>query len=241
LQRVPNAVDRQYFEFGAGWDLFQNIYLWCQGLNQQLLVDLNVHLRPENINAVIRNFRENPPVGATRIPQRELGRDFRADLKTFYGITYMAPADARHVPLPDGSVGLVSTTNTLEHIPFPDLKQILLEVRRLCSADALVSMHIDYSDHFSHADPTITAYNFLRFSEQDWSRFNSGQHYQNRRRHVEFGRLFVETGFRIEIDSPASPDGCLNALRTVPVHADFQNMTQDELTPTTGWFLLRPQ
>ena len=59
---APNAPSRLYFEFGAGWDLFHNLYLYSMGLERQLVVDLYPHLRVDLVNNVINNFRRMPPL-----------------------------------------------------------------------------------------------------------------------------------------------------------------------------------
>lgn len=56
------------------------------------------------------------------------------------------------------SQDLIATTATLEHIPMSILKPILKECYRLCNKYSVVSMFIDYADHYSYADKNINAY-----------------------------------------------------------------------------------
>jgi hypothetical protein len=240
LKQHVGAGDKLYFEFGAGWDLFHNMVLYCFGIQRQLIVDLNDHMRPGIVNSVIRHFQVSPPAGALRLPEQLLSTDPRAQLQAYYGITYLAPSDARAVRRESGSVGLVSTTNTLEHIPFDDLARIMREVRRLCGPDAVVSMKIDYSDHYAHADPEISPYNFLRFSEAQWARYNTRSHYQNRRRHSHYRQLFLNCGFHIETERHTRPTDWRRMLEGVKVHPDFQHHGPQELAITSGQFVLRP-
>ena len=42
----------------------------------------------------------------------------------------------------------------------------------------LIRHVIDYSDHYAHADANINEFNYLRFDERQWKKFNPGIHFQ---------------------------------------------------------------
>src|SRR5262249_18565580 len=173
--------DARLLEFGAGWDLYGNLVFWTLGINHQIVMDLSRWVRPSFVNGAIRHLQRDPPEGAVRTPRALLPEgDFDRSLEQDYGIRYLAPADARDTRLPAGSLDLAATPSTLEHIPLPDLRAILRETRRLCHPRSVVSHVVDYSDHFAHGDSQINVYNFLRFRSEEWARFNSAFHHQNR-------------------------------------------------------------
>lgn len=238
----PQSAEQKetYFEFGAGWDLFHNLVLFCFGVEQQLLIDLTAHMHPDLVNAVISNLQRSPPPGALRLPTRPLGSRPLTELREWYGITYLAPADACKVPLDSCSVAMAGTTNTLEHIPFSELPAIMTELRRLCASHARIAMQVDYSDHYSHSDPSISPYNFLQFGEADWRRYNTHFHFQNRRRHSDYRKLFTTCGFSIvgeEIYRPAAWEAQLDAIT---LHQDFREYGRDDVGVTSATFSLRP-
>jgi len=234
------AGEQQYFEFGAGWDLFHNLLLYCFGVQRQFLMDLTAHMRPELVNEVIRNFQRNPPRKARRIPDKLLTDAALDELREHYGITYHAPSDARLSPLNSGSVGLASTINTLEHVPFDHLAAILHELKRICSPSARIAMQIDYSDHYSHADQSITPYNFLRFSESQWKRYNTHSHYQNRRRHSDYRTAFLNAGFRIVSENIRRPENWEDLLTSVPLDGEFRAYDRMDVGITSAIFSLQP-
>jgi hypothetical protein len=230
------------FEFGAGWDLYGNLVFWTLGINHQTVMDLSRWVRPGFVNGALKHLMAEPPEGAVRIPTTLLpeGAGFDRSLEQTYGIRYLAPADARDSRLPAGSVDLVATTSTLEHIPPPDLRAILRETRRLCHPRSVVSHIIDYSDHFAHGDRQISVYNFLRFRPQEWARFNSAFHFQNRLRHRDFRPLFEEAGFEVADEYAEHDADAAEQLASVPLAEDFRRYRTEEILPRVGRFVLRP-
>ena len=226
------------FEFGAGWDLHSSLVLWCYGVNHQTVVDISPLARPEQINHAIRYLSRNPPPGALRAPEITVGTDFVARMATLYGIHYRAPLDARDTQLPDDSIDLVCTTSVLEHIPRAVLASILRECRRICAPGAVLSHVVDYTDHYAHSDAAITAYNFLRFSEAEWERFNPPIHYQNRLRHFEYRDLFEAAGFHVLSDTTQQAEEDLAQLARVPLAGRFAAMTSEQLLPRNGHWVL---
>jgi hypothetical protein len=65
------------------------------------------------------------------------------------------------------------------------------ECHRLCHSGSVLSLKIDYSDHYANADLTISKYNFLRYSAAEWRKYNPSLHYQNRLRHCDYRKIFA--------------------------------------------------
>jgi len=229
------------FEFGAGWDLYSNLVQWCYGLNHQLVVDISRLIRLDLLNRVIRYLHEHPPSGFVRVPETPLTEPVVASLEQLYGIRYAAPADARRTGLVSASVDLVCTTSVLEHIPATALADIMRECRRLCHPGSVISHVVDYSDHYAHSDAAISFYNFLRFSDDEWTPYNPPIHYQNRLRHFEYGQLFADAGFEAVAQTIVRPDGAAEVAAAIPLSSRFRAMTLDQLTPITGHWVLRPR
>jgi len=228
------------FEFGAGWDLHSSFVQWCYGINDQVVVDISRLARLHLVNLVIRHLKDNPPPNSIRAPERLLTDPLDDSLRRFYGIRYLAPADARHTDLASGSVDLVCTTSVLEHVPVDVLAEILRECHRICNDRSVMSHVIDYTDHYAHSDASINIYNFLRFSEADWARYNPAIHYQNRLRHFEYGQLFANARFVALAETALQPDDGAELVASVAVSERFREMTPEQLLPRTGhWVLAR--
>ena len=60
-----------------------------------------------------------------------------------------------------------------------------------------MSCVIDYTDHYSHFDPSISAYHFLRYSDRHWRLYNPALHYQSRLRHPDYFSLADAVGLEV--------------------------------------------
>ena len=212
-------------EFGAGSNLLCPLLLSNAGASEVLALDLQRLGTVEQVNHVIRQLRERLSGEWPEIT------DLDSDLTAKYRIRYLAPADARSTLLPPGSVDFICSTSTLEHIPPEDIAAIIRECSRVLSPNGVMSHIIDYHDHYATADPSISRFNFYRYSERAWRIFNPPMHYQNRLRHTDYVRLFH--GFEIE-ERAIIPD----ELVDVPLAREFQRYTQDDLRAKNGFFYI---
>jgi hypothetical protein len=227
----------QYFEFGVARDLFSNLLNYCCGMDKQLAVDLNPLANSELVNDTCKQLRDLDYEGITRRPSKEIGSGFKKDLKEFYGIDYRAPSDARNVDLPDGSVDLIATTSTFEHIPEDVLKEILAECYRICHSGSIMSHEVDYSDHYSHKDKSITPYNFLQFSDEQWDQLYMPHYYQNTLRHNNIRDLIVEAGFKIIEESRVIPENAVEIMKRVELAPKFRDYPLEDLLAVRGYFV----
>ena len=223
-----------FFQFGAGWTMAGPLAFHALGVNQQILVDIRRLIRPELINRTIHWLQtldlSPQPV---RIPRESLASDVRqavAELNRQFGIDYRAPLDARETGLPSDSIDYVTSTNTLEHIPPEDIDGILKECRRILKPGGLMSFRVDYQDHYSYFDRTISAYNFLQFSDQDWGQFNPSLHFQNRLRHCDYLQMYQSAGFEVVAETPLpGTDEDLEELRRLALFDRFREYDVQEI------------
>jgi SAM-dependent methyltransferase len=227
------------YEFGAGWNLTTPILFYGLGLSSQTLIDIEEHLRFEPLNHTIDQYRrlhgalEDLPRASLRpIPDTPVVST--AELEKRFGIRYLAPRDARDSGLSAKSFDFASSTFTLEHIPRADIAAIMIETSRLLRPGGVLSSSVDMQDHYSFFDPSISVYNFLKFSDQTWRLVNSPLHFQNRLRARDYRELCEEAGFTLvdeEVDVPdAERVAQLKALRIAPrFRATY---TDEELAPS---------
>jgi SAM-dependent methyltransferase len=216
------------YEFGSGWDLIGAVALWSLGANHQLLIDIRDNMRLELVNHTLAQFAARHDALERRLgePLRRVdGRPIAAveELEERFGIRYVAPLDARATGFEAGSVDFVTSTFTLEHIPAGDLADILTEIRRLLAPGGLMSSLIDLQDHYSYIDSTLSAYNFLRYSDRTWALLNPQLQWQSRQRYPQYLELFRAAGLHIVAEDHLSPsDADLQALADMPIHPRFR-------------------
>jgi SAM-dependent methyltransferase len=235
-----------FYEFGAGWDLAVPLSYAALGVGRQTLVDIRPNLRFELVNASIASLgRQREWLNEeSRLDLRDLGAPDVAsveDLERRFGITYLAPRDARSTDLPAGSVDFVSSTNTLEHVPPGDIAPILRECARLLAPGGAMSFRIDMQDHSSYTDPRVSAYHFLRFSDRAWRLLTSEVSYQNRLRLPDYRLLFAEAGLEVVAESVTEPtDEHLAALDRVELAPRFRGYSREDLAARALEVVLRP-
>ena len=226
------------FEFGAGFDLHMPLIQHALGIRQQRLVDIRPLVRTNLVRGIARRLTSNGEAGPWISSASSSG-----DLNTLLAernITYKAPSDARSTGYAASSIDAVFTTNTLEHIPPADLLDIYVECRRLLKPGGIVSMAVDYSDHWSHFDRTLTPYNFLRFESDEWNRWNPTLMHQNRLRHSDHLGLAEAAGFEpIETSVIGNDDEGLRMLAKVPLSSEFADRDPTDVAITSAHFLLR--
>lgn len=234
----PDLSDINCYEFGAGWDLLSNLVLYCFGVERQTVGDVTPLARRDLINSAIEQLpAQADRLGFKRCPEVLLGEDWVADLKRAYGISYVAPMNPCATGLSADSIDLMVSAHTFEHVPWDALRQSLHESYRICRQGALVVVHVNYTDHYFYKDRNITPYNFLRYSPRQWRWFNPSNHYQNRKRHVDYRRLFEEIGFQV-VDEVTSSDDQWRPPPATGLSAEFRDYSAEELRPLSGRFTL---
>lgn len=232
-------ADACFYEFGAGWDLAIPLAYAMLGVGRQVLVDIRPSARVELVNDSIASLErlrgdDLPTLGG---PISSL-----AELEPRFGITYLAPCDARATGLDAASIDFVSSTDTCEHIPGDDLAAIFRECFRLLRPVGAFSCRIDLQDHYAYFDRSLSPYHFLRFEERTWSLVNSPLHFQNRLRAPDYELLVRDAGFELPVWRPSGPsEEGRTELRTLPLAERFRGYSEDELGVTVLSFVaVRP-
>src|SRR6267143_270981 len=203
--KSSKTTESRILEFGAGWVLIGPLVILALGFRNQITIDIVRHTRLELIWDTIRRMR-----AMKGDLERMAGSGFALNLDFFegtsdpmlqtlegLGLSYRAPLDIRNTGFEEDSFDLIINTSTLEHIPFQDVVRLSHECRRILCPGGILSCAIDLSDHYAHFDPSISIYNFMKFSDSTWRIFNSRIQFQNRLRVGDYIRIFRDAGFGI--------------------------------------------
>lgn len=194
---IENA---SFVEIGCGRDLAVAIALRLMGVGHITCVDIS---RQAKLFLIAHAARHMATQLGKPCPIIETWRDLEK-----FGITYAAPSHLSDLKLAAKSVDCFYSVDTLEHIPCESLKDILCEANRILNSKGVTIHFIDYSDHYARGSDNESArFNFLTYTDKEWSPFNSMFQYVNRMRHSQYVDLFVHAGLKpisidVDIESP---------------------------------------
>lgn len=250
-QQNRSAEGGTFLEVGTGRQIQVPIALWLCGAKSVVTVDLNPYLKAELVMQNIAFIRDNDEamrqlfgdyakqaIFCERVEMlRRAPDDFQA-LLNLMNIRYMAPADARKLDLPAGSIDYHISYTVLEHIPSEVMLSIFQEGKRLLKPDGLFVHFIDFSDHFAQSDSSICLSNFLRFSEKEWDRLAGNRFmYHNRLRLDEFQAILEQSGVQVLAMEPTIDPRSLEELKSgrLPLDARFAGKSPETNASKNAW------
>lgn len=243
--RPQGLADSHVVELGTGWYPISPIALALAGAKQVWTIDQQSLLAHDRVVQTLDGFARLiaanaisvPPAGLAAVERLHAARkaapyQSATELLGTVGINSLV-GDARTLELPQSSIDVFISNNTLEHIPREVLGQILQRFRTLASPTAIMSHFIDMADHYTEFDKNITVYNYLKFSEPQWKWFNHQLQYQNRLRLSDYCALHENAGWRIaKQDNTAEP---LSVLRSIPLAPPFRKYAEADLAVYESW------
>lgn len=231
-----------YYEFGAGWNLLSVLGMSMAGMKDIICVDINPLVHVDEINNTLECYRRNADflkINAPQIAEHVSPKNVQDILRKYFRITYKAPFDARKTRFPEESIDYMASNVTLEHIPPKDIKLIMQECFRIMRQGGIMSLSIDYQDHWSYFDKSISVYNFLAYENDEWKKYSPSMHYQNRLRHCDYVKIFKETGFTIICENTKEiTDEDRAHLKNVSIASCFSKYSEEELLIRSGYFIL---
>ncbi len=252
IRQQGQSIDSKAFlEIGTGRQITVPIVLWLLGASRTITVDINPYLKAELIFDAIAYMRKHQEeikklfeesqisVLADRFNQlikieRNLDRLFQLT-----NIQYLAPADASRLKVESHTIDYHISHTTLEHIPIESLRSILREGKRLLRPEGLFVHGIDFSDHFAHSDDSISAINFLQYSDEEWNRWAGNKFmYHNRLRVDDFERLVSDANLRILRMDVSVDDRARKELEGgFPLNDRFRNKSVETNATTSAWLV----
>tara|TARA_Y100001960_G_C14614579_1_gene797596 strand:+ start:81 stop:923 length:843 start_codon:yes stop_codon:yes gene_type:complete len=193
LKYLESYKSKTILEFGAGKSLEQNIFLSYKSnhkLNQTLIdisnmLDIDLFNKANEQISKLLNINREPFIKSVN------------DLKKIYNINYLAPSTIEEIKEKGFLFDACISSTTLEHFPIDSLRITFETLKKVIKKNGIISMLIDYSDHYSHTDNKIDSLNFLQFNDYQWKKYNTPFLFQNRLRHQNFREFFLKSGYKI--------------------------------------------
>jgi SAM-dependent methyltransferase len=249
IRAVRSLEGATVLEVGSGWQPFIPTLFSLAGAKRVYLTDLRRLLQPASFQTAMAalNLHRRLIVDSLQISEKTFdetiagnANDSLADAFGRRKLEYLAPCDCRKLSLPDQSVDIVISRAVLEHIPPQVIQDIFHESYRLLTPQGLACHYVDNSDHWQHADNSISRVNFLRFPDSvfRWTYLN-GLNYQNRLRHPEYVAMLRKAGFDLLRQEGVVDSGALEALKTLPLDEQFRRFATEDLAALTSYLLAR--
>lgn len=252
---LVSMEDAIFFEFGAGWDMLAPLgFALIGGVKRYFAVDLNRYIRPELVIEMIgfygkyvdefmletgakRHFNIDEVKG--KVSMEASGNNLLQVLQNI-GIEYYAPMDAGNTSFKPDTIDYVISNVSLEHIPKEDIDRIFRECFRILKSGGVISVTVDYTDHWSHTDHSICVYNYLKYGEKEWKKYNPPNHYQNRLRNFDYLELLKSNGFEIlECIRGENEPSDIEDFKKIKISDIFNKYSIEELLTRREHFIAR--
>lgn len=241
LQKFDITSLEDSLELGTGWYPIIPISLFLCGAKDIYTIDIETLTNKENFRKTIVKFIESKNFRTLHsfIPYREDRMRFLEGLLENYEVLtfekilhlfniHLIIGDAKNLNFRNHSFNLIHSNNTFEHIPEDSLKKILMEFKRVLNPKIGVMSHfIDMSDHFAHFDKSISIYNFLKFSDQEWKFIDNSIQPQNRMRFTDYCKLYED--LNIHVTRYETRPGDIDEIRKIKLADKFRVYKLDNL------------
>lgn len=247
---VKNKI---FFEIGTGRRLNVPLVFYLLGAKKVITIDSNNYLKTELVKEDIQYMKDNYKEVVLLFQGMQLdlnrlknllkfssGNSDVHDIMKFCNIEYIAPGDASKTNLPDASVDFHISYTVFEHIPLEIITNILREGNRIISNNGLFIHKIDFSDHFSHSDNSISPINFLQYNYKEWNKYAGNRYmYMNRLRLDDFKELYKKQGHELLNIETNQDDSIMQVLNdpSFSIDSGFKDKQTDVLCTKDAWII----
>jgi SAM-dependent methyltransferase len=225
-------------EFGTGWLPLIPMLFHLAGARHLVLTDIERLMDDATMARARQLLRGRIDEIAAQLGQPPASLLSR--LEAALPHDYVVPWDAAAHPA--GSVDLIISRATFEHVPAGTLEGFLRQFHRILRPDGAMCHLIDNSDHWEHQDRSLSRVDFLRYEDAApiWrlAQLNA-QAYQNRLRHSDYRTMFVRAGFGVVLEEGRPDPDALAALETLELARPFRDKAREDLAILGSLFVVR--
>ncbi|MBZ9729757.1 class I SAM-dependent methyltransferase [Salegentibacter sp. JZCK2] len=223
LQQKDLSIEgKNILEIGSGWVPIMPYFMLYRGKAKSISTfDLNRHFSKNKISRLNEVFQSEYGIRVTQ----DSTNPYRLPKK----ITYYPNTDLINADLPEAE--LVFSRFVLEHVKPDDLALMHEKFKRELKPGSLIVHLISPSDHRAYVDKNLSLQDFLQYSEAEWKGKQTKFDYHNRLRLPQYLAIFKAAGLEllhVEYDKPGADT--FKRFSSVPIHEDFKNFTDEELT-----------
>ncbi|WP_046745264.1 class I SAM-dependent methyltransferase [Kordia zhangzhouensis] len=217
--------DKTVLELGSGWaPIIPYFFLYFENAKNVVTYDINEHYDSKTIVKLNNYFKST----------------FNIEVATEKG-NYPLPHPISYYPnknlaisktLSDEPVDLIFSRFVLEHIPPNDLEKIHQNFAQSLLKPFYILHMISPSDHRAYDDKTLSYYDFLKYSKEQWKQQHTKFDYHNRLRLPDYLQIFEKTGYEIvslHYDTCDVNSEKYRKFKELTLHEDYTHYTEEEL------------
>ena len=253
-QGIP-ALEKVFLEIGTGRVPLIPLAFWLMGARMTTTIDLNPYLKEklikESLDFISNNREVIESVFEDLLDKNRFEELLRFNrTQVFSKVAFLDLCSINYIPLCDAantgfrnkSVDFITSHNVLEHIESEQISEILEEGNRIISNDGLFVNRVDYSDHFSHSDKSISPINFLQYTDTEWKKYAGNKYsYNNRLRHDDFIDIFQKKNHLI-LETKTNlyePSIDLLSSGTSSVNERFSEKSREIIMTLNAWIITK--
>lgn len=238
--KVANRILKSYqmsfdhmvcVELGSGWLPILPYLLITKGNAKRVdTYDVNEHYNTSKIEKLDPHFQE-------LFDEKGLGRKGKYHLPE--SVQYFPKTSIENGSLKEADI--IISRFVLEHVPPTVLKKLHKNFYEQLPVGGCVLHLISPSDHRAYSDTSLSLYDFLRFSKEEWDTIQTKFDYHNRLRLPQYLDIFKEyfEVVHVEFNACKNPSESYDKFKKLEIHEDYLGFTEEELTAGSINVLLR--
>ncbi|MFK7750731.1 MAG: methyltransferase domain-containing protein [Kordia sp.] len=217
--------EKTVLELGSGWaPIIPYFFTHFADVSRVSTYDINEHYDSKTIAKLNAYYKEHYKINIAS----ESGKYALPSNVKYYPKTNLADSSIRL----NEHIDLVFSRFVLEHIPPEDLLKIHQSFAKILPKSAHILHMISPSDHRAYNDSSLSYYDFLKYSAEEWKQQHTKFDYHNRLRLPNYLEIFEKAGYEVvslDYDTCEKDSEKYRKFKELTLHKDFQHYTEEEV------------
>lgn len=211
-------------EIGSGWmPVLPYLLIYDAGVKKVLTYDINKHYQPKRISQLNKIFEE-------KYNRNNAANDTLLQTKLNSKVVYFPYTNVADGELEEADI--IISRFVLEHISPMDIESMHQSFADKLKKGACILHLISPGDHRAYTDKSISLYDFLKYSQQEWDAIQTKFDYHNRLRLPQYLEILQQNFEVIYVEYSSCVHGSTEhqKLDRINIHEDFKSFSFEELT-----------
>jgi len=219
-----NINNKSVIEIGSGWlPIMPYFFLYKGKASEVYTYDLNKHYQKKSIEHLNTVFSKEYDQEIYPLKSDAFGLP--------KGVNYFPSQNIIKAGIP--KVEIVFSRFVLEHVTPNDILEMHKKFKNSLEKGSYIVHFISPSDHRAYSDKTLSLQDFLKYSQKEWDGIQTNFDYHNRLRLPQYVDIFKSLDYEIAyLTSDSTKEGTpmFDLFKKVPLHEDYKNYSDQELT-----------